>query len=334
MMSMRLSRQTAVELGGALAIALMLPLVVPSTATASMMLVFAIAAAACNLLLGYTGVLSFAQAAFFGLGGYATGLMMIHIWASAWAGLAAGMAMGAVCACAVGVLTYRRHGIYLIMITLACGQMAFFAINSFPELTGGENGLLNIPRPPVGMGPFAMPIDSPMAFYAFTAVVFLIALAVLRRIVASAFGRALRAIRDNENRARAVGYNVGLFKLTAFAISGAMTGLAGGLYAMQLRLVPVSSVDFETAELILIMTIVGGTAGLLGPVIGAIFMLALSEQLSRIWPHWPLVVGVLLVAVVLSRRDGLWAVGQHAVDAVANRLGARRVVNDDCHSPD
>lgn len=286
----------------ALGLALAMPLLLGSTAAAASVLAFGIAAAACNLLLGYAGQLSFAQGAFFGVGSYAAGLLLKGWPGLGVAALPLAALAGATIATVVGFLCIRQRGIYCVMITLAMGQLAFFAALSFPELTGGENGLLDIPRPATGLEGW---LGAEQAHYALVALGFMAALALLRRVLLSPFGRILDAIRENEVRAATAGYDVRRFKLLAFCLSGGLTGLAGALYATQLRSAPLSNIDLMTSETILIMAILGGRRSLLGAVAGALAMTLMAEYLSALWPRWQMLVGLVLIAAVLFAPNGL-----------------------------
>ncbi|WP_414475225.1 branched-chain amino acid ABC transporter permease [Microvirga sp. M2] len=299
-------------------VALALPLFMRSGTLASEVLIFAMAAAACNLLLGYTGLLSFGQGIFFGLGSYAVGLTLLHT--SLPLGLAlvlAGLA-GAVAATGVGWLSIRRQGVYFVMLTLAFSQFFYFLAYTFKDVTGGDNGLLNIPRPAVG--PF--PLQDSWAYYAFVAVLFLVVFAALQRVAGSTFGRTLLAVRDNEERARAIGFPVRLFKLTAFAVSGAVTGLAGALHALLIGVAPLSNIEYHMSESILIMTIIGGSGNLFASVLGAGFYVIVSDLLSSIWPRWLLLLGGLLIAVALFMQKGLWGLIERLVETLRNGRGS------------
>lgn len=289
-----------------LALAAALPFVMGSTAAASAVLVFGIAAAACNLLLGYAGQLSFAQGAFFGVGSYAVGLLLKSWPALGVAALPLAALCGVVAAGVVGLLSIRQRGIYCVMITLAMGQLAFFAALSFPQLTGGENGLLDIPRPATGLQHW---FGEEGAHYLLIAIGFVAALGLLRRVLGSPFGRVLDAVRENEVRAATAGHDVQRLKLMAFCISGGVTGLAGALYATQLRSAPLSNIDLLTSEMILIMAILGGCRSLLGAVLGALAMTLMAEHLSAWWPRWQMLVGVVLIAAVLFAPQGLSGLG-------------------------
>jgi len=279
-----------------------MPLVTGSYSTAGVVLVFAIAAAACNLLLGYAGILSFAQGSFFGIGSYAAGLLLKFSPGLGLLALPVCVVAGALLALAIGLLSTRQKGIYSVMITLAMAQLVFFAALSFPSLTGGENGLLDIPRLSLGLGAWLTDIQEN---YLLLALLFVAALAFLHQATRSPFGRVLGAVRENEMRAETLGYHVQLLKLQAFCISGAITALAGALYALQLRSAPLSSIDLATSESILVMAILGGRRSMLGAVFGALAMIAMGEFLSAVWPRWQMIVGFVLIAVVLFAPDGL-----------------------------
>jgi branched-chain amino acid transport system permease protein len=304
------------------ALAIALPLLTGSYSTSSVVLVFAIAAAACNLLLGFGGILSFAQGSFFGVGSYTAGILL-----KAWPGLhlaalPASMLAGAVVAAAIGLLSTRQKGIYSVMITLAMAQLAFFAALSFPGLTGGENGLLDIPRPSLGLSGL---LTEERENYLVIALAFLASLAFLARVIGSPFGRVLDAVRENDSRAETLGFHVQLLKVVAFALSGAITALAGALYALQLRSAPLSSIDLMTSESILIMAIVGGRRSIVGACFGALAMVLMGEMLAPMWPRWQMIVGFVLIAVVLFAQEGLGGIWRRLWQARETRRAAARM---------
>ena len=308
----RLLERPLVHFALAVVTVLVLPLVLRSGTLASEILIFGLAAAACNLLLGYTGLLSFGQGIFFGLGSYAAGLLLLRADLPAAAMLPAVALVGAVTATAVGWLSIRRQGVYFVMLTLAFSQLFYFLAYTFSDLTGGDNGLLNIPRPRIG----ERVLGDPWAYYAYVAVLFLVLFALLQRVALSTFGRTLLAIRDNEARASAIGFPVRAFKVAAFAISGAVTALAGALHAMLIGVAPLSNIEYHTSETLLIMTIIGGTANLFASVLGAAFYLVAGDLLSAIWPRWLLLLGALLIAIALFMQRGLWGLIERAAAAI------------------
>lgn len=289
------------------AILVLLPLLLPSATLATEILIFAMAALACNLLLGYGGLLSFGQGLFFGAGSYLAALAMIHFEVGLIAALGIAAAAGAAIATAVGWLAIRRTGIYFVMLTLALAQMGYFLAYTLSKWTGGDNGLLDVPRPPLALfGVVLADLGGAHAFYAFVAALFLLVYVGARRVIDSPFGSTLVAIRENETRASAVGFDTRHFKMLAFTLSGAVTALAGALYAMLINYVPLDNIAMAMSENIVIMTIIGGTGSLLGSLLGAGALVLLGEILSAIWPRWPLLLGVGLILLVIFLRRGLW----------------------------
>ncbi|WP_321915105.1 branched-chain amino acid ABC transporter permease [Paraburkholderia sp. J11-2] len=300
-----------------------LPLTIRSGSLATEVLVFALAALGCNLLLGFTGLLSFGQGIFFGLGSYTAGILLTHGVPSVLVALAAAAVLGALAAAMVGWFSIRQRGTYFVMLTLAFGQLFYFLAYSLPDITGGDNGLLDIPRPALSIGSHALvALDSPWQYYGFVAVVFVVVFALMVRVSHSVFGRTLLAIRDNEARAGAAGYHVSRFKLMAFVISGAVTGLAGALHAMMTGIAPLSNIDYHTSEMILLMTVIGGSGNLFASVIGAAFYVLFADWLSTLWPRWLLLLGLVLIAVSLFMQRGLWGLGERVAVALRRTEGA------------
>ncbi|MCO4863311.1 branched-chain amino acid ABC transporter permease [Cupriavidus sp. WGlv3] len=294
----------------ALGVTLLLPLTMRSGTLATEVLIYAMAAMACNLLLGYTGLLSFGQGIFFGLGSYAVGLALTRASLPMPLALLLAIAIGAAAAALVGWFAIRQRGTYFVMLTLAFAQMFYFLAYTTPGITGGDNGLLDIPRPPLSVAGHALvPLASPWQFYGFVAVLFLAVFLVVLRVTESVLGRTLLAIRDNEERALAVGYNVKTFKLLAFMVSGAVTGLAGALHAMLTGIAPLTNIDYHASEMILVMTVIGGTGNIFASVLGAAFYVLLADWLSTLWPRWLMLLGFLLIAVSLFMQRGLWGLG-------------------------
>lgn len=284
-----------------------LPMILPSATLAAEILIFALAALACNLLLGYTGLLSFGQGIFFGVGAYGAALLMIHLHWGLLGALLGAAVFGALLALLVGALAIRRKGIYFVMLTLAFSQMAYFLAYTLSDWTGGDNGLLDVPRPNLAIaGHVLVDLGEPQHFYTFVAVLFLLIFIGALRVIRSPFGSTLLAIRENETRAAAIGYDVRHFKILVFMLSGAITGIAGALYAMLLHFAPLSNIDLMMSENILIMTIVGGTGSLFGSLLGAGAIVLLGDVLSELWPRWLMLLGIILILVVVFMRGGLW----------------------------
>lgn len=307
----------------ALLVVCVLPLTLRSGSLATEVLVFALAALGCNLLLGHTGLLSFGQGIFFGLGSYCAGLVLTKTGLPVSVALLASAVIGAAAAALVGWFSIRQRGTYFVMLTLAFGQLFYFLAYTTPDLTGGDNGLLDIPRPALGLfGKTIVPLTSPWQYYGFVAVVFLVVFWLLMRVSHSVFGRTLLAIRDNEARAAAVGYDVKRFKLMAFVISGAVTGLAGALHALMTGIAPLSNIDYHTSEMILVMTVIGGTGNLFASVLGAAFYVLFADWLSTLWPRWLLLLGIVLIAVSLFMQRGLWGLGERIWQSLRRKSSA------------
>jgi len=283
-----------------LAAVVLLPFVVRPVIAAEIWL-FAIFGLGLNLLLGYTGLLSFGQATFFGSAAYVAGWLLKHQAINVFLALGIGVAVGAVSAALVGYLCVQRSGLYFIMLTFALNQLFYFIAYQWTSVTGGEDGMPGIPRPAL----LGIDFQHPLAYYVFVAVLFLLSLWAMKRIVESPLGKILQAIRENEVRAEAVGYNVPRFKLLAFVIGGAFSGLAGVLYAMLFGIVPLEAIGFVTSGNVVFATLIGGSGSLYGPIIGSFVFIWLSESMSVIWERWPLLLGVAFVIVVLFFRGGV-----------------------------
>ena len=215
--------------------------------------------------------------------------------------LGIGIGVGALSALLVGYLCVQRSGLYVIMLTFALNQLFFFIAYPWTSVTGGEDGMPGVPRPAF----FGIDFKDPTNYYIFVALLFLVSLWAMRRVVESPFGKILQAIRENEVRAAAVGYNVPRFKLAAFVVAGAFSGLAGVLYAMLFGIVPLEAIGFVTSGNVVFATLIGGSGSLYGPVIGSFVFIWLSESMSVVWERWPLLLGVAFVIVVLFFRGGV-----------------------------
>jgi len=283
-----------------LAAVILLPLVV-RPAIATEIWIFAIFGLGANLLMGYTGLLSFGQATFFGSAAYVAGYLLKQHGVNVFAALASGIGVGAVSALLVGYLCVQRSGIYFIMLTFALNQLFYFIAYQWTTVTGGEDGMPGVPRPEF----LGMDFKNPLAYYVFVSALFLLSLWVMKRIVESPLGKILVAIRENEVRAEAVGYNVPRFKLLAFVIGGAFSGAAGVLYAMLFGIVPLEAISFVFSGNVVFATLIGGSGSLYGPIIGSFVFIWLSESVSTLWARWPLLLGVAFVIVVLFLRGGV-----------------------------
>jgi branched-chain amino acid transport system permease protein len=278
----------------------LLPLVV-RPALASEIWIFAIFGLGLNLLLGYTGLLSFGQGTFFGSAAYVAGWLLKYYGINVLFALGIGLAVGALSALVVGYLCVQRSGLYFIMLTFALNQLFYFVAYQWTSVTGGEDGMPGVPRPAL----FGIDFKDPMNYYVFVSVLFLVSFWLMKRVVESPLGKILVAIRENEVRAEAVGYNVPRFKLLAFVIGGAFSGVAGVLYAMLFGIVPLEAISFVTSGNVVFATLIGGSGSLYGPVIGSFVFIWLSESVSTLWARWPLLLGLAFIVVVLFLRGGV-----------------------------
>lgn len=282
-------------------ICLALPFLTPYHALASEMLIFAIFALGYDIIFGYTGLLSFGHAMFFGIGAYGTGLVLTRWIPSLFLGLATGIAISLTVAFIVGFLSIRRRGIYFVMVTLAFCQMLYFIAFKWTSLTGGDNGLHGVPRPLIG--PFDL--NSELLFYYFIFSIFALSVLVAFRIVNSPFGRVLQSLRENEDRAKSIGYNTDNFKVISFMTSAFFSSLAGGLYAVHLNFVPLDTLSIFTSGDVVIMALVGGIGTLYGPIFGAMLIVYLKNLLSAWMENWNLIMGLLFISSVLAFRKGI-----------------------------
>jgi branched-chain amino acid transport system permease protein len=278
-----------------------------------------------DLIFGYTGLLSFGQAAFYGTGGFITANLLIHhIVPNALGALAIGTLGGALAGALVGSLALRQVGIYFAMLTLAFGQLFYFLENSpLRAYTGSENGLPGVPKPVFTAGPWTLDFSSSLGTYVFVALIYFAGFWVARRIVRSPFGAVLRAIRENPERALAVGHRVPRYKLVAFTIAAAYGGLAGGLLGIFQGYMPPEAFSIDQSGEIIVMTVIGGPGTLIGPLVGAGVWTLLRQGLQNvdvIAGIWKLVLGLVFVLLITGFRRGL--VG--AAIALAARLRPAR----------
>ena len=272
--------------------------------------VFTLLAIAYNLLMGYTGLVSFGHSAFFGLGGYAAGLTQIHVARGMVVPLLAGVAAAGLAGAAIGFLLMRKRGVYFSLLTLAFTQMFFYIVYGATAVTGGENGLGGIERFPVSLGPLRLDLADKRVYYYVAAALAAAAIWLLWRIVHSPFGRVLEAIRENEQRASFVGYDVKRYKLTAFVVSCAFSGLAGALYTFLLNFAYPESLHVTMAGEIAAMTLVGGMRSFVGPAVGAAVFVFMRDTLSSWTQNWLIYFGVIFIAFVMFSPNGIVGVAE------------------------
>lgn len=280
-------------------------------------LCFALFASAFNLLLGFTGLLSFGHAAFFGGAAYFTAHAVKEWGFPPEAGILLGVVGAAFMGLIIGFFAIRRQGIYFAMITLALSQMFFFfCLQS--EFTKGEDGLQGVPR---GHLLGFIDLNQPLNMYFFVLVVFAAGVFAVWRIVHSPFGMILRSIRENENRAISLGYSVSLYKLAAFVMSAALAGLAGGLKALVFQFATLTDVAWQMSGEVILMTLLGGIGTIFGPIFGAAFVVTVQNYLSATGFPVTVLTGLIFIVCVLLFRRGI--VGEFNASRLAAKLGLR-----------
>jgi branched-chain amino acid transport system permease protein len=294
---------------------------------------YALFACAFNLLLGYTGLLSFGHAAFLGGAAYATGHSLVVWGLPTLGGLAFGTAVAAVMGLVMGVLAIRRSGIYFAMITLAMAQMVFFFFLQAP-FTHGEDGLQGIPRGSI----FGLNLSHDLTLYYVVMAIFIIGYFICWRTINSPFGQVLKAIRENEPRAISLGYNVDRFKLLAFVLSAALAGLAGATKSLVFVSATLSDATWQMSGMVILMTLIGGLGTFTGPVLGALIVVVLENKVGEFGRFlaqttgldWfrtlgesvTIVIGLIFIVSVLAFRKGIIGEIVHARKLRAARASA------------
>lgn len=269
---------------------------------ATRIVIFAIFALGFDLLVGFTGYLSFGHAAFWGVGAYVCGYYLLHASPNSLLAILLAVALVGVIALLLGLITLRRYGIYFAILTLAFAEMFYFAaLAPLQAWTGGDNGLTGIPTPQlIGLGDLRGD-----ALHLFTAAWALLAVYLARRIKRSPYGLVLRAIKANETRLLYAGLDVYRYKVAAFVISALYGGLAGSLYAIYETYVPSESLRWTTSGEVIIMSVIGGFGTLFGPMIGAGIVLYLENVLSAVTSEWHLILGLIFMAFVIFLPGGV-----------------------------
>jgi branched-chain amino acid transport system permease protein len=286
---------------------IILPWVMPSFSTATDMLIFGLFAMGFNLLLGQTGILSFGHATFFGLGAYGTAMFLVEPQGIprvpitlGWFGLVTGIALATIVALIIGILSLRRTGTYFALITVAFNMMMYFIFIQNPyNLTGGGDGLVGIATPQLfGLENWR----TPLTWYYFVMIIIIISVAILRILQTSPFGKVLKAISENEERVKLLGYNTDKYKLISFTLSGLFSGLAGALFAFHLNYVGLDTLYWMLSGEVLIITLLGGFRTFFGPLIGAVAYILLKDGISAYTEDWMIVMGLMVMAVILAFR--------------------------------
>jgi branched-chain amino acid transport system permease protein len=290
---------------------------------ATQILMVSIASIGFNLLLGYTGLLSYGHAMFYGGSGYVAALLLIHFMPdhpNLWLAVLGGTIAATLLALLVGALAVRLYGIYFALLTLAFAQMVYFVVEQAEGITGGDDGIQSFPNALLPIGPYNLDLTAALPafdlgpfgnlnelklWYVLSAVILFVVLIGMRALTRSQFGEVLTAIRENEERSSLIGFNAAAYRLAAFAISGALTGLSGALRALYDGTVSVESVGIDRSGSFVIYTIVGGVQTLLGPIAGTGVIMYLESVLSARIGYWRLIEGVIFVAVIVFLPNGI-----------------------------
>jgi branched-chain amino acid transport system permease protein len=295
---------------------LLLPAVLPwiggYTYLGTEVMIWMIFALGYNLLLGYTGLPAFGHGAFFGMAGYFLGMSQKWWTGGLWLPILAGILGTALCGAVVACFVARKRGIYFALLTIAFGVMFWFLVFVLDTWTGGEDGLTGINRLAVtlpGLGPVALRDNT--AFYYFVYAFFVAATVLLWRIVNSPFGQVIRAIKQSETRARAVGYDTALYKWAVFTLSTAFAGLAGGLYTLARYGAFAEPMSLQQSGNVVLMCLIGGGfASFYGPALGVVVFLVLRDVFSTLTDHWMLLYGVLFMGIILFLPEGIMGLVQ------------------------
>ncbi len=259
-----------------------------------------------NLLLGYTGLPSFGHGAYFGIGAYAFGLSQLHITESIWLGLLCAILFAALGGAIVAAFLSHRRGIYYALLTIAFGQVFWFLSIKWHTVTGGEDGLLNIPRPDLDIGFASISLGSNEALYYFVLALFVVVVIGLWRLVHSPYGTVIKAIKQNEMRTGFIGYNVWLYKWSVFTLSTALAGLAGGMFAMAQESAYPDVMSLHASGFIVMMVLIGGgMVSFWGPVIGAAVYFLARDLLGSATETWLLWYGLMFMAMVMFKPEGI-----------------------------
>jgi branched-chain amino acid transport system permease protein len=264
---------------------------------ANEMLAMGLFAMAFNLLYGVTGMLSFGQAAYYGVGGYAVGLLLSGGAVPFAVALCAAPLAGGILALLLGPLCIRLTGVYFTMLTLAFAEMVWAVVFKWYDFTGGDNGIQGIPIPDI--------LRDPLRYYYFTLAVVFVCLWSLRKIVESPFGAVLQSIRENQERVGFLGVHVRRYQLAAMVLSGAFAGLAGGLFAGYQRSIHPDMLHWTKSGEVILMSILGGASSFFGPMVGAVVILFIEDMIGKYTEFWEICIGGIMLAIVLFFPRGV-----------------------------
>jgi branched-chain amino acid transport system permease protein len=294
------------RVGTVIAFLMIFPLVMPYEALAINILIFGLYAVGFNLLFGYTGMLSFGHAAFLGTGSYLCGIAIVSFGFPWWAAIFVGVAAATLIGVVIGYLAIRTRGIYFSMVTLALAQIVYYAFYKAERWTGGENGLRGINVDVIDVFGWHLSFVDPITKYYVILAFVSAALWFVSRVLNSPFGAVIEAIRENEKRTAACGYDVARAKLLIFTLSASVCGLAGALRALHLSIVPIDSLSYLQSGQAVMMCLLGGMGTFFGPFVGAGAFLYLEDVMTTFTSHWMAAVGAIFMIFVLSFPKGIW----------------------------
>lgn len=272
-----------------------------------------------NVLVGYTGLVSLGHAAFFGTGAYASGIIAKEVSSNFLVTLLLSLVASVLISALIGIFCMKVNGFYFLMLTLAFSQMIYSIIHQSTNLTGGSNGLSGIPSPVIGSMDFSNPV---MLFYLIL-LLFIVVFVGLSLVVRSPFGKVLIGIRENETRMKSMGYHTTLYKYAAFVIAGGLGGISGSLYTNFNGFISPSDVYWTMSGSVLIMVIIGGTGTMLGPVLGAAFIVGLETIVSSYTSSWMLIIGAIFILFVVFFPKGIVGIWNSLVQKLKRNDQAR-----------
>lgn len=306
----------------ALLFLLVFPFLMPYDALSVNILIFGLYAVGFNLLFGYTGMLSFGHAAFLGVGSYLAGISVVHAGWPWWAAIAVGVLASCLAGLIIGYLAIRTRGIYFSMVTLALAQIVYYGFYKADKWTGGENGLRGVRVESIDLPGISIDFMNPLNKYYVILVFVALALWFVSRVLQSPFGAVIEAIRENEKRAVACGYDVARAKLLVFVLSAGICGLAGALRALHLSIVPIDSLHYLQSGQAVMMCLLGGMGTFFGPFVGAAVFLYLEDVVTNLTRYWMGAVGIVFMVFVLFFPKGIWGTLVHQMERWLRRQGS------------
>ncbi len=302
----------------AMVLLLVLPVLLPSYGVSllTQVLIFGIFAMSLDLLIGYAGLISFNHATFFGVSGYAVGILATREVNNFWLSLGVGIVISAAVAAVIGSMVLRSKGPYFLIITLAFGQMVFALAWKWRSLTGGDDGLPGIPRPEAGL-PVSMWKNE--YFYYLVLIFLILSFIILKKLMNSTFGKSVIGIRESESRMQALGYNTWSIKYVTYILAAIFSGLAGVLHAYYAGFVSPQDLNWTLSGLVMLMVIIGGAGTLVGPLAGAGIVLIIQNVISSYTERWQFFMGAIFILCVMYARHGLAGVIRRKYESIGNK---------------